>query len=48
MGGTGRVMFGTDYPHPTDMPFLLGLIDDLPADQAAAVRGANARHLFAL
>ncbi len=48
MGGAGRVMFGTDYPHPTDMPFLLGLTDDLPADQAVAVRGANARRLFAL
>ena len=41
-------MFGTDYPHATDVPGILGRIDDLPADRAKALRGANAARLFGL
>ncbi len=46
VGGADKVMFGTDYPHPADIPFLRGLVDDLPADQAKAVLGENARRVF--
>ena len=48
MGGAGQVMFGTDYPHPADIPLLLALVDDLPAKDAAAVKGGNATRLFGL
>ncbi len=48
MGGPERVLFGTDYPHPAEIPFLMEMVDDLPAEQAAAVRGGNAMRLFKL
>ena len=48
VAGPEHVLFGTDYPHPTDIPFLLGEIGALPAEQAAAVRGGNAERLFGL
>jgi len=46
IGGADKVMFGTDYPHPADIPFLKGAVEDLPADQAKAVLGENARRVF--
>ena len=46
VGGADKVMFGTDYPHPADIPFLRGIVEDLPADQAKAVLGENARRVF--
>lgn len=48
LGGAERVMFGTDYPHPTDIPGILDRIRDLPGDQSAAVLGGNAMRLFGL
>lgn len=48
MGGPDHVMFGTDYPHPADIPLLLGLVNDLPADQRDAVAGGTAMKLFKL
>ncbi len=48
MGGPERVLFGTDYPHPAEIPFLMAMVDDLPADQTAAVRGGNALRLIKL
>jgi aminocarboxymuconate-semialdehyde decarboxylase len=48
MGGPERVLFGTDYPHPANIPYLMDLVDDLPRDQVAAVKGGNAVRLFKL
>ena len=46
--GPDRVMFGTDWPHPTDVPGIRGRLDALPSDQTAAIRGANAERIFPL
>lgn len=46
VGGADKVMFGTDYPHPADIPFLRGIAEDLPADQSKAILGGNARRVF--
>ncbi len=48
MGGPAHVLFGTDYPHPADIPILMELADALPADQSRAIKGGNARRLFGL
>lgn len=48
IAGPGNVMFGTDLPMPADVPKLYGLIDALPADQAAAIKGKNAEKMFGL
>ncbi len=48
LGGSDRVMFGTDYPHATDVPGILGRIRDLPGDQRDAVLTGNAARLFGL
>jgi len=48
MGGAAHVLFGTDYPHPADIPRLMELADGLPADQSRAIKGGNARRLFGL
>lgn len=48
LGGPERVMFGTDYPHPTDISGILNRVRDLPGDQSKAVLGGNATRLFGL
>jgi aminocarboxymuconate-semialdehyde decarboxylase len=47
--GVDRVLYGSDYPFLIgDMVGVLERVDRLPADQATAVRGANAKRLFNL
>jgi aminocarboxymuconate-semialdehyde decarboxylase len=49
IGGADRVLYGSDYPHNIgDMRGCLARVDALPADQAAAIRGANAERIFDL
>jgi aminocarboxymuconate-semialdehyde decarboxylase len=49
VGGADRVMYGSDYPHNIgDMKGCRDRVDSLPADQAEAVRHANARRIFDL
>lgn len=48
LAGADHVMFGTDYPHATDIPGLLDCAGALPADQSAAILGGNAERLFGL
>ncbi len=48
VSGPGQVMFGTDLPMGADVDALHALVDALPADQARAIRTANARAVFAL
>ncbi len=48
LGGPDNVMFGTDYPHATDVPGILGRIRDLPAERSKAVIGGNAERVFRL
>ena len=46
--GADRVMFGTDWPHPTDVTGIRHRLDALPSDQTTAIRGGNAERIFAL
>lgn len=46
LAGADRVMFGTDYPHPADIPVLKGLVEELPSDQTTKVLGRTAQSLF--
>ena len=48
LAGPGNVMFGTDQPMPSDVPRLNMLIDRLPSDQVAAIKGKNAEKTFNL
>jgi aminocarboxymuconate-semialdehyde decarboxylase len=48
VSGPSQVMFGTDLPMTADVDTLYAVVDGLPADQAAAIRSANARRLFGL
>ena len=48
LGGAEHVLFGTDYPHSTDVPGLLSQTKALPAKQRDAVLGKNAEALFKL
>lgn len=48
LGGPDRVMFGTDWPHPTNIKQVLNATDVLPPDQAAKVKGGNAQRIFGL
>ena len=48
MGGSRQVLFGTDYPHPTNIPFLMEIVDNLPNNESAAIKGGNAVNLFNL
>ena len=48
IGGPDHLLFGTDYPHPTNIPTLMDLVETLPVDQAKAVKGQNAIRLFVL
>jgi aminocarboxymuconate-semialdehyde decarboxylase len=48
VSGPSQVMFGTDLPMTADVDTLYAVVDRLPADQAAAIRAANARRLFGL
>jgi aminocarboxymuconate-semialdehyde decarboxylase len=48
LAGPDRIMFGTDYPHPADIPVLKQLVEDLPADQSAKIFGSAAENLFKL
>lgn len=45
--GQDRVLYGSDYPFLIgDMVGVLDRVDHLPADQAEAIRGGNAKRLF--
>ena len=48
LAGPNRVLFGTDYPHASDIPVLKGLAERLPKDQSAAILGKAAEKLFSL
>ena len=48
VAGPEKVLFGSDLPMPADMPRLFELIDGRPADEARAIRGANAERVFGL
>jgi aminocarboxymuconate-semialdehyde decarboxylase len=49
VGGTGNVLYGSDYPHNIgDMKGCLARVDALPAAQRDAVRGGNAQRIFRL
>lgn len=48
VGGPGQVLFGTDYPHPCDVPQLLSQVDERPGEEPAMLRGTNAQRLFNL
>jgi aminocarboxymuconate-semialdehyde decarboxylase len=49
VGGTGNVLYGSDYPHNIgDMKGCLARVDALPAAQRDAVRGGNALRIFKL
>lgn len=44
--GADRVLFGTDYPHPADIPKLKELVDGLPTDQSKQVYSGAAERIF--
>ncbi len=46
--GEERVLFGTDWPHPTDVPRLLAQVDALGPGASERVRGANAAELLSV
>ena len=46
--GSKQVMFGTDFPHPTDIPGLLERARALPKNQSNAILGENAMRVFNL
>jgi aminocarboxymuconate-semialdehyde decarboxylase len=49
VGGTGNVLYGSDYPHNIgDMKGCLARVDALPPAQRDAVRGGNAMRIFKL
>jgi len=48
LAGAERVLFGTDFPMPTDIPRILGQVNALPDSQAEKVRGGNAVRIFNL
>lgn len=48
LGGADRVLFGTDYPHSTDVPGLLKQTKELGPRERGAVLGKNAEALFSL
>ena len=48
MVGPERVMFGTDFPHPTDIRGLLERARALPKEQSDGVLGKNAMRVFGL
>jgi aminocarboxymuconate-semialdehyde decarboxylase len=49
VGGTGNVLYGSDYPHNIgDMKGCLARVDALPPVQRDAVRGGNAMRIFRL
>jgi aminocarboxymuconate-semialdehyde decarboxylase len=48
LGGAGHVLFGTDYPHSTDVPGLLANAKTLKAKERGQVLGKNAETLFNL
>jgi aminocarboxymuconate-semialdehyde decarboxylase len=49
VGGADRVLYGSDYPHNIgDMAGCLSRVNNLPADQAKAVREDNALRIFAI
>jgi aminocarboxymuconate-semialdehyde decarboxylase len=49
VGGTDRVLYGSDYPHNIgDMAGVLSLVDALPTATRDAVRGGNASRIFRL
>jgi len=48
IAGPEKVLFGTDFPMPCDVPKLYDLIDSRPKDEAVAIKSSNAVKLFNL
>ena len=48
LAGADHVLFGTDYPHPTDVPGLIERAKALPGKDADAVLGGAAMKIFDL
>ncbi len=48
IAGPEKVLFGTDFPMPCDIPKLYDLIATRPADEAKAIKGGNAIKMFGL
>ena len=48
IAGPEKVLFGTDFPMPCDVPKLYDLIDSRPKDEAVAIKSSHAVKLFNL
>ena len=48
IAGPEKVLFGTDFPMPCDVPKLYDMIATRPADEAKAIKGGNAVEMFGL
>ena len=48
LAGPEKVLFGTDFPMPCDIPKLYELVETRPAEEAAAIKGGNAVKMFNL
>ena len=48
IAGPEKVLFGTDFPMPCDVPKLYNLIDSRPKDEVVAIKSSNAVKLFKL
>ncbi|MDH5748775.1 MAG: amidohydrolase [Rhodospirillales bacterium] len=48
LAGPEKILFGTDFPMPADIPKLYSIIDSRPEDQSNAIKGGNAVRLFNL
>ena len=48
LAGPDKVLFGTDFPMPNDIPKLYGIIDSRPDEESTAIKGGNAVRLLDL
>nr|HIL75451.1 amidohydrolase [Rhodospirillales bacterium] len=48
IAGPEKVLFGTDFPMPCDVPKLFEMIGTRPTDEIKAIKGGNAMKLFGL
>lgn len=48
IAGPEKVLFGTDFPMPCDVPKLYQIIESRPKDEIKAIKGGNAIKLFGL
>lgn len=48
IAGPEKVLFGTDFPMPNNIPRLHEIVDSRPPDEVKAIKGANAIRLFGL